>query len=104
MSSRMALVTDRFSRRLAGVLPGVVALAVLAGGCVSTSLKAGQTAEQSQDYDRAVVEYSKIVKEHPDNRDAQMSLDRAKLRAALDHYNHGLRLRNGGRLDEALVE
>ena len=104
MSSPMALVTDRFSRRLAGVLAGVVALALLAGGCVSTSLKAGQTAEQSQDYDRAVVEYPKVVKEHPDNRDARMSLDRAKLRAALDHYNRGLRLRNGGRLDEALVE
>ena len=46
----------------------------------------------------------KVLKEDPDNRDARLSLDRAKLRAALDHYNRGLRLRNGGRLDEALVE
>ena len=103
MSSPMAQVTDRFSRPLAA-LPGVLVLALLAGGCVSTGLKAGQVAERNQDYDRAVVEYSKVLKENPDNRDARLSLDRAKLRAALDHYNRGLRLRNGGRLDEALVE
>ncbi|HEV8394931.1 MAG TPA: hypothetical protein VGQ37_11695 [Vicinamibacterales bacterium] len=67
-------------------------------------MRAGQLAEQSQDYDRAVVEYTKVLKEHPDNREASLSLDRAKLRASLEHYNRGLRLRNGGRLDEALVE
>jgi len=100
----MALVTDRFSRLLAIAAPGVLALALLAGGCVSTGLKAGRTAEQTQDYDRAVVEYSKVLKEDPDNRNARLALDRAKLRAALDHYNRGLRLRNGGRLEEALLE
>jgi general secretion pathway protein D len=76
----------------------------MAGGCATTGMRAGQLAEQAQDYDRAVVEYTKVLKEHPDNKDARLSLDRAKLRAALEHYNRGLRLRNGGRLDEALVE
>ncbi|HZI79312.1 MAG TPA: hypothetical protein VFD69_07350 [Vicinamibacterales bacterium] len=79
-------------------------LAFLAAGCVTTGIRAGQLAEQAQDYDRAVIEYTKVLKEHPDNREARLSLDRAKLRAALDHYNRGLRLRNGGRLEEALVE
>ena len=103
MSSPMAQVTDRFFRAFA-VSAGVAALAVLVAGCATTGLRAGQTAEKSQDYDRAVVEYTKVLKEDPDNRDARLSLDRAKLRAALDHYNRGLRFRNGGRLDEALVE
>jgi general secretion pathway protein D len=79
-------------------------LALLAAGCVTTGMRAGQKAEQAQDYDAAVIEYTKVLKEHPDNREARLSLDRAKLRAALDHHNRGQRLRNGGRLDEALVE
>jgi len=99
----MAQVTNRFSKALAA-LAGAGALALLAAGCATTGLKAGQVAERNQDYDRAVVEYAKTLKENPDNRDARLSLDRAKLRAALDHYNRGLRLRNGGRLEEALVE
>src|SRR6187455_253157 len=103
MSSPMAQVTNRFSKALAA-LAGAGALALLAAGCATTGLKAGQVAERNQDYDRAVVEYAKTLKENPDNRDARLSLDRAKLRAALDHYNRGLRLRNGGRLEEALVE
>jgi general secretion pathway protein D len=99
MSSPTA-VTDRLARALAVTL----ALAMMAAGCVTTGMRAGQLAEQGQDYDRAVVEYTKVLKEHPDNREARLSLDRAKLRAALEHYNRGLRMRNGGRLDEALVE
>jgi general secretion pathway protein D len=99
MSSPTA-VTDRLARTLAITL----ALGMMAAGCVTTGMRAGQLAEQGQDYDRAVVEYTRVLKEHPDNREARLSLDRAKLRAALEHYNRGLRLRNGGRLDEALVE
>jgi len=82
----------------------VLLLTLGATACVSTGIRSGQLAEQGQDYDRAVVEYTKVLKEHPDNKEARLSLDRAKLRAALDHYNRGLRLRNGGRLEEALVE
>ena len=98
MSSPTA-VTDRFAKALAALT-----LALLAAGCVTTGMRAGQRAEQAQDFDAAVVEYTKVLKEHPDNREARLSLERAKLRAALDHHNRGLRLRNGGRLDEALVE
>ena len=103
MSSPMA-VTDRFAKALATTFWAALPLAVLVAGCVTTGIRAGQLAEQAQDYDRAVIEYTKVLKEHPDNREARLSLDRAKLRAALDHYNRGLRLRNGGRLEEALVE
>ena len=103
MSSPIA-GTDRFARTLAATPWLVLPLVLLAAACVTTGMRAGQLAEQSQDYDRAVVEYTKVLKAHPDDRDARLSLERSKLRASLDHYNRGLRLRNGGRLDEALVE
>jgi general secretion pathway protein D len=92
------------ARFTSAALPWVVALALLAGGCVSTGMRLGQLAEQGQDYDRAIVEYTRVLKDRPDNKEARLALERAKLRAGLDHYNRGLRLRNGGRLDEALVE
>ena len=64
----------------------------------------GRQAEQLQDYDRAIVEYTKVLRSQPDNREARQALDRARLRAAADHYARGRRLEAGGRLDEALVE
>ncbi len=39
-----------------------------------------------QNYDIAVAEYTKLLRENPDNRDARQGLDRAKLRASQDHF------------------
>jgi general secretion pathway protein D len=89
-------------RRLAPVLGLSIALA----GCATAGafVRAGEQAEQNQDYDRAIVEYSRALKDHPNNRDARYGLDRAKLRAAQDHFNRGRRFEATGKLDEALVE
>jgi general secretion pathway protein D len=67
-------------------------------------MRNGQQAEQLQDYDRAIVEYTKVVRSQPDNREARQLLDRARVRAALEHFSRGRRLEGGGRLDESLVE
>jgi len=64
----------------------------------------GQHAEQAQDYDRAVAEYTKVVRADPANVDARTSLNRAKLRAAQAHTNSGRRLAALDRYEEALVE
>ena len=91
--------------RLLKHLPIVVTCALALGGCAtSKALKAGQTAEQLQDYDRAIVEYTKVLRKRPDDRTVRQALDRAKVRAALDHFSRGRRLHTGGRLDEAMVE
>ena len=82
----------------------LLALPSLAGCATTGAMRAGQNAEQAQDYDRAVVEYTRALQENPDNRDARLALDRAKLRAAQEHFARGRRLSNAGRLDEALVE
>lgn len=100
MSSRRAPAADR---RLAGLLT-TVAAALLSACATSSSFRIAQHAEAAQDYDRAVVEYTKIVRAHPDDMTARTALGRAKLRAAEDHANRGRRLAGLGRYEDALVE
>jgi general secretion pathway protein D len=76
----------------------------LSGCATSSALRSAQQADQAEDYDRAVVEYTRALKESPNDRDIKLALDRAKLRASLDHFNRGRRLAGGGRLEEALLE
>jgi general secretion pathway protein D len=64
----------------------------------------GRDAEIRQDYDRAVAEYTKAVGLRPNDTGARTSLERARLRAAQDHYQRGRRLAAVGKFDEALVE
>src|SRR5687767_3351286 len=93
----MAHVTRRIAAGLA--------LGVLLSGCATAAaMRAGQRAEQLQEYDRAIVEYTKVLRASPDNREVRAALERAKLRSSLDHFNRGRRLLNAGRLDESLVE
>src|SRR5207237_7617822 len=61
-------------------------------------------AEQAQNYDVAVVEYTKAVRLHPDDMNARTALDRAKLRASQDHFNRGRRFAATGKLDQSLME
>ncbi|MEQ1573027.1 MAG: secretin N-terminal domain-containing protein [Vicinamibacterales bacterium] len=83
----------------------MAALALTLAGCATGgAIRSGQRAEQAQDYDRAVIEYTKVLKAQPDNRAVRQALDRAKMRAAQDHFSRGRRLASTGKLDEALVE
>ena len=67
-------------------------------------LRAGQIAEGQQDFDRAVVEYTKALRERPNDRTARASLEQAKIRAAQDHFARARRLASTGKFEEALVE
>jgi general secretion pathway protein D len=95
----MAHRTDRF-------LTLLLLLATLsAAGCATAAaMRAGQQAELAHDYDRAIVEYQKVLREKPDSRNARLALDRARMRAAEDHLVRGRRLANTGKLDEAIIE
>jgi general secretion pathway protein D len=64
----------------------------------------GRDAEIRQDYDRAVAEFTRAVHLRPNDTGARTSLERARLRAAQDHYQRGRRLAAVGKFDEALVE
>lgn len=89
-------------------VPAAAVLAVLAlvtAGCASrAAVTLARQAEQSQDYDLAVAEYTKAARAKPDDRTIRLSLDRAKLRASQDHFAKARRHAATGRNDEALVE
>ncbi|MEN3337312.1 MAG: ral secretion pathway protein [Acidobacteriota bacterium] len=83
----------------------VVAAALLTGACATSSAyRAGQKAETAQDYDRAVVDYTKAVRAKPEDRTAQLALERARVRASQEHYFRGRRLQATERFEEALAE
>ena len=75
------------------------------GGCASSSaFHMGEKAERVQDYDRAVLEYQRAVKESPDSLTYRGALARARLRAATEHANAARRLATRGLVGEALGE
>ena len=79
-------------------------LLTLTGCATAQALRQGRQAEFLQEYDRAIVEYTKVLREDPDNRDARQGLDRVKVRSAIEHFTRGRRLAQSGRLEDALVE
>jgi general secretion pathway protein D len=94
--------SSRFSTRASAI---VLALCVTCVGCASTAaLRNGRQAEDQQNYDRAVVEYTRAVNLDPDNADARNGLLRSRQRAAQDHFARGRRLSGTGQLEEALIE
>jgi general secretion pathway protein D len=102
MSSVPLLAPDR--RRRCGTA-AIVALCLFVGGCAaSAALRRGADAERRQDYDFAVVEYTKALRRHPDDANARLALDRAKLRASQDHFNRARRFSAAGRYDQALFD
>jgi general secretion pathway protein D len=83
----------------------IALIGVLGSACATTSgMRAGQQAEFNQDYDQAVIEYTKVLRDKPSDTGARQALQRAKLRAAQDHLTRGRRFAANGKLDEALVE
>src|SRR4051812_5761257 len=80
-------------------------LSAVASGCASSApFRHGRDAERRKDYDRAVVEYNKAVRQNPDDADARMALERSKIRASQDHFYRARRFAALGKLDQAMVE
>jgi general secretion pathway protein D len=70
----------------------------------SNAFRLGEQAERREDYDRAVLEYSKALQRSPDNQHYRRSLERARLRASEAHAAVGRRLASRGLYKEALDE
>jgi len=82
-----------------------IAFALSVAGCASSAaLRQGLDAERQQDYDRAIVEYTRAVRLNPNDLTARAALERVKLRASQDHFTRGRRLAAVAKFDEALVE
>ena len=88
--------------RAAGLLLVVFALGACASG--GGNLRQARVAEQQQDYDLAVAEYTKAARARPEDRTVRLSLDRAKLRASQDHFARARRHAATDKTEEALVE
>ena len=83
----------------------ILATALTLAGCATAAaMRAGQHAEGLQDYDRAIVEYTRVLRDDPDNQDARLGLERMRMRSSLDHFTRGRRLSANGRFDEAVLE
>jgi general secretion pathway protein D len=91
-------------RRRAAVL-GLCLLAAWTANCAtSTALREGQRAERAEDFDRAVVEYTKAVRERPDDATARGALNRARVRASQEHFFTGRRMAAEERYEQAVIE
>jgi general secretion pathway protein D len=90
------------ARSLVGAFAVAAAVALVA--CAPATLRAGRDAERLKDYDQAIVEYTKAVRAHPDNKEARAALERVRLLASQDHFTRGRRLAANGRTEQALLE
>ena len=77
---------------------------ILAAGCATTARDRARTAELAENFDEAVIEYTRALEERPDDRTLRRDLDRARLRAAQDYQAEGLRLAGLGNHEDALLE
>jgi general secretion pathway protein D len=82
----------------------VIVAAVALAACAPAALRTGRQAEHFQDYDRAIVEYTKVVRARPDNKEARAALERVRLLASQQHFTRGRRLASAGKPDQALLE
>ena len=82
----------------------VAALVPVLACASSAAFRAGQKAERVQDWDRAVLEYSRALQKNPGNAELLAALGRARMRASTEHGNMGRRLAGRGLYKDALGE
>jgi len=90
--------------RAAGAALVAAVLAVTAACATTSALRDGQRAERNDNYDQAVVEYTKAVRANPDDVAARSALNRARVRASQEHFFRGRRLVASDRYEEGLME
>jgi general secretion pathway protein D len=81
-----------------------LSIVILSGCFTSAALRDARRAEDRQDYDAAVVEYTRALQRDPDNANARTGLQRARIRASQDHFTKARRHVAARRLDEAVAE
>ena len=98
------MVVPRRRCACAALLLAVLAAGGAAGCATSGAFRTAQQAELRHDFDLAVIEYGRAVAERPNDRQAQLALQRARLRAAEAHYGEGRRFSRLSRWRDALAE
>ena len=91
-------------RRAFTTLLATLLLAVWLAGCATGARERARSAEQAENFDLAVVEYTRALQARPGDRNLLRDLQRAELRAAQWHFTRGRRYVSLGSYDEALLE
>jgi general secretion pathway protein D len=83
-----------------------VAIAIAVAGCPKgrTDFNQGRKAQDLHDYDAAFEYYQKALKTDPDNAEYQIKFHQARFDAGELHIKNGLKLREGGDLENAASE
>ncbi|MEP6782139.1 MAG: secretin N-terminal domain-containing protein [Acidobacteriota bacterium] len=98
------MLNNLFVRSFRVVLVAVVVTTMASCGASRSSARIAREAELNQNYDIAVAEYAKLVRNDPSSRDARQGLERSKLRASQDHLTKARRFSSAAKNEEALVE
>jgi general secretion pathway protein D len=85
-------------------LTAILISLTLSACATSAALRDARRAEERQDYDVAVVEYTRALQRDPNSTTARTGLQRARLRASQDHFTRARRHVANHRLDEAVME
>ena len=96
--------SNRGRRRPGRALLVLVLVCLGGAGCATRAQDRARSAEWSGDYDAAVFEYTRALRERPDDLGLSRDLERAKLRASQYHYALGRRQAGLGNYNDAFVE
>ena len=81
-----------------------IVLALSSGCAASSAFKRGKKFEKLRNYDEALANYRTAYEEDPKNHEYRLYFERARAQAAIAHLDFGRKLREVGKLEEALVE
>ena len=95
---------NRAARRAGTALLATLLLGVGLAGCATGARERARSAEQAEQFDEAIVEYTRALQDRPGDRALRRDLERVTLRAALRHYTRGRRYAGLGDYNEALLE
>ncbi len=90
-----------------GLLRGgsLLLLLLLSAACASSAaFHEGEKFAAAENWDQAVLAFSKAVAQDPGNTQYKVSLARARLRASQDHFDRGKRYLAAGQLEPAMAE
>ena len=94
------LNTERRVRYVAAI-----ALLVISAGCATKkAFTIGEREMRRENYDAAVLAYSKAVAKEPGKSRYSLALERAKLKAAGEHFDKGRRFLESMQYEEAIAE
>jgi len=91
-------------RRLIRFVALTLLVALLTGCAAQKAFRVGQREAQRENYDRAILKFSKAVALDPGNARYSVALARAKVNSSHQHFQRGKRLLAAEQLEEAIAE